>query len=53
MQTRVNGLATSDSLVGEVKASLTGLCADVEHDRSLATVVFTDIVGSTERAVDL
>jgi class 3 adenylate cyclase len=37
----------------EVEEFLTGSRGDAEFDRVLATVLFTDIVGSTERAVDL
>lgn len=41
-------------LVGdEVEEFLTGSRGQAEIDRVLATVLFTDIVGSTERAVDL
>jgi class 3 adenylate cyclase len=40
----------ADSVLGEVEEFLTGVRPPPEHDRILATVVFTDIVGSTERA---
>jgi pimeloyl-ACP methyl ester carboxylesterase len=40
-------------IVAEVREFLTGVRGPVESDRVLATVVFTDIVGSTARAVDL
>ena len=40
----------SDSVLDEVEEFLTGVRPPPEHDRVLATVVFTDIVGSTERA---
>jgi class 3 adenylate cyclase/pimeloyl-ACP methyl ester carboxylesterase len=40
-------------IVAEVREFLTGVRGPVEFDRVLATVVFTDIVGSTARAVDL
>jgi class 3 adenylate cyclase len=37
----------------EIAAFLTGHQADVADDRVLATVLFTDIVGSTRRAADM
>jgi pimeloyl-ACP methyl ester carboxylesterase len=40
----------ADALVDEVQEFLTGTREHVEPDRVLATVLFTDIVGSTERA---
>jgi len=40
----------SDAIVEEVQEFLTGVRAPPDHDRVLATVLFTDIVGSTERA---
>jgi class 3 adenylate cyclase len=43
----------SDSLFDEVEEFLTGSRTSVEPDRLLATVLFTDIVGSTKRAVEL
>jgi pimeloyl-ACP methyl ester carboxylesterase len=42
-----------DALIDEVEEFLTGTHADREPDRVLATVLFTDIVGSTERAVQM
>jgi class 3 adenylate cyclase len=42
-----------DEIVAEVREFLTGVRGPVESDRVLATVVFTDIVASTARAVDL
>jgi len=43
-----------DAIVGEVQEFLTGTRVDaVAADRVLATVLFTDVVGSTERAVAL
>lgn len=42
-----------DALVGEIQAFLTGVRGVAEHDRVLATVLFTDIVASTERAAEL
>ena len=41
------------SLVSEVQEFLTGVRPHEEPDRVLATVLFTDIVGSTQRATDL
>jgi len=43
----------SDALIGEVEEFLTGHRQEREPDRVLATVLFTDIVGSTERAAAL
>ncbi len=42
-----------DALVDEVEEFLTGVRPAAEPDRALATVLFTDIVGSTTRAVEL
>ena len=41
------------SLLGEIAAFTTGSRATAGADRVLATVLFTDIVGSTERAAEL
>jgi pimeloyl-ACP methyl ester carboxylesterase len=43
----------AESVLGEIEEFLTGARAPVEPDRVLATVMFTDIVGSTERAAEL
>jgi pimeloyl-ACP methyl ester carboxylesterase len=43
----------SDAVLGEVEEFLTGVRTAPEPDRVLATVMFTDIVGSTERAAEL
>jgi class 3 adenylate cyclase/alpha-beta hydrolase superfamily lysophospholipase len=43
----------SVALLDEVEEFLTGTRSKVETDRVLATVLFTDIVGSTDRAADL
>jgi len=43
----------SDAVVDEVEEFLTGVRHHAEPDRVLATVLFSDIVGSTERAVAL
>ncbi len=45
----VNG----DDILDEVEEFLTGVRRGPETDRVLATVLFTDLVGSTERAVEL
>ena len=42
-----------DALVDEIEEFVTGVRPDREPDRVLATVLFTDIVGSTEHAVRL
>jgi class 3 adenylate cyclase len=42
-----------DPVVDEVQEFLTGTRAPIDTDRVLATVLFTDIVGSTERAAGL
>jgi pimeloyl-ACP methyl ester carboxylesterase len=42
-----------DSVIDEVEEFLTGTRTSVDTDRVLATVLFTDIVGSTERAAEL
>jgi len=42
-----------DAIVDEVEEFLTGSRRSREPDRVLATVLFTDIVGSTERAAEL
>jgi class 3 adenylate cyclase len=46
-------LGDTAALVVEIQQFLTGSRATVEVERVLATVLFTDIVGSTERAVAL
>jgi class 3 adenylate cyclase len=43
----------ADSIVGEVEEFLTGARREEEPDRVLATVLFTDIVRSTERAAEM
>jgi pimeloyl-ACP methyl ester carboxylesterase/class 3 adenylate cyclase len=42
-----------DAVLGEIEEFLTGSRSAPDPDRVLATVMFTDIVGSTERAADL
>ena len=48
-----NMWANPDDIVGEMQRFLTGSVATPEPDRVLATVLFTDIVESTQRVVDL
>jgi pimeloyl-ACP methyl ester carboxylesterase len=43
----------AEPVLGEIEEFLTGARSAPEHDRVLATVMFTDIVGSTERASQL
>ncbi len=43
----------TEPLLEEIQEFLTGVRGHVEPDRVLATVLFTDIVGSTERAAAL
>jgi class 3 adenylate cyclase len=43
----------SEAVLGEIEEFLTGARSVVEPDRVLATVMFTDMVGSTERAAEL
>ena len=43
----------AEAVLGEVEEFLTGARSVPEPDRVLATVMFTDIVGSTERAAEL
>jgi pimeloyl-ACP methyl ester carboxylesterase len=42
-----------DVLVDEIEQFLTGSRHSTDHDRVLSTVLFTDIVGSTKRALEL
>lgn len=46
-------LSDSDAIVDEIEEFLTGVRGRAEPDRVLATVLFTDIVGSTEKAAEL
>ena len=46
-------LGDTESILGEIEEFLTGQRHDREPDRVLATVMFTDIVGSTERAAEI
>ena len=43
----------SDAILGEIQEFLTGVRPAPEPDRVLATVLFTDIVNSTQRATEL
>lgn len=43
----------SDAVIDEIEEFLTGVRDPLERNRVLATVLFTDIVGSTERALEL
>jgi len=43
----------ADQILAEIQEFLTGVREPVEPERVLATVLFTDIVGSTERAREL
>jgi class 3 adenylate cyclase len=43
----------SEAVVGEIEEFLTGVRSAPEPDRVLATVMFTDIVGSTAKAAEL
>ncbi len=45
--------ADVDEVADEVQAFLTGTRPPPRHDRVLSSVLFTDIVGSTERAAEL
>ena len=42
-----------DAVADEIEAFLTGSRPPPRHDRVLATVLFTDVVGSTERAASM
>jgi DNA-binding SARP family transcriptional activator/pimeloyl-ACP methyl ester carboxylesterase len=42
-----------DALLHEIERFLTGVREEVQPDRVLTTLLFTDIVGSTEKAVEL
>ncbi len=46
-------LSDADAILGEIEEFLTGVRHTVEPDRVLATVLFTDIVGATEKAAAL
>jgi class 3 adenylate cyclase/pimeloyl-ACP methyl ester carboxylesterase len=42
-----------DMIVDEIQEFLTGVRPQAKHDRVLATILFTDIVASTERAAEV
>ncbi len=46
-------LGDTESILGEIEEFLTGTRHERQPDRVLATVLFTDIVGSTERAAEM
>jgi pimeloyl-ACP methyl ester carboxylesterase/class 3 adenylate cyclase len=46
-------IGDAEAVLGEIEEFLTGARTAPEPDRVLATVMFTDIVGSTERATEL
>jgi class 3 adenylate cyclase/pimeloyl-ACP methyl ester carboxylesterase len=46
-------IGDSDRLIDEIEEFLTGSRHEIEPDRVLATVLFTDIVDSTKRAAEL
>jgi pimeloyl-ACP methyl ester carboxylesterase/class 3 adenylate cyclase len=46
-------LGDADSVIEEIQEFLTGTREPAEPDRVLATVLFTDIVGSTQHAVEV
>ena len=46
-------LGDTDAVVDEIEEFVTGVRPQREPDRALATVLFTDIVGSTQRATEL
>ena len=46
-------LSDADAILDEIEEFLTGVRHSPEADRVLATVLFTDIVGATERAASL
>ena len=43
----------ANAILDEIEEFLTGVRQPLEHNRMLATILFTDIVGSTERAHEL
>ncbi|MEA2645774.1 MAG: hypothetical protein QOE92_857 [Chloroflexota bacterium] len=49
----VTDLETQDVILGEIEEFITGARAEAEPDHVLSTVMFTDMVGSTERAANL
>ena len=49
----IPSVGDADAILDEVEEFLTGVRRGAEPDRVLATVMFTDIAGSTERAAEL
>jgi class 3 adenylate cyclase len=49
----IPSVGDQDAILGEIEEFLTGVRHEREPERVLATVLFTDIVGSTERAAEL
>jgi pimeloyl-ACP methyl ester carboxylesterase len=47
------GAGDPEAVAGEIEEFLTGARAGAQSERVLATVLFTDIVGSTDRAAEL
>jgi class 3 adenylate cyclase len=52
-QDHLPAVGDAEAIIGEIEEFLTGSRANVESDRVLATVLFTDIVDSTKHAVTL
>jgi class 3 adenylate cyclase len=50
---RIPIFGDADRVIDEVEEFLTGSRREAESDRVLATVMFTDIVESTQRAAEL
>jgi class 3 adenylate cyclase len=46
-------VGNTEAIVNEIQSFITGEHAPVERDRVLATILFTDIVDSTKRTVEL
>jgi class 3 adenylate cyclase len=45
------GSASEDAALGEIEEFVTGTRIAVDHDRMLTTLMFSDVVGSTDRVV--
>ena len=45
------GSASEEATLGEIEEFVTGTRMAVDHDRMLTTLMFTDVVGSTDRVV--
>ncbi len=46
-------LDSVDAVVAEIEDFVTGVRPESRHDRALATILFTDLVGSTDRASEI